>query len=115
MARVSKKLKIGCRCNSSSNNDNIHFDEVDNTLAEEHRGYYLMTTVTRGQKNTNPRVYLSHKHKVEYFKRKFEETRISTYKTARKSLTTVFDYYEGYEKFLNSAIKEIFPIVKRNR
>lgn len=70
MARKSKKLKIQSppqteiSKGAASEVVLTHFDYRDSEYAEEHYGYYLMSTLTTAlvRKNASPRVYL---HSVE--------------------------------------------------
>jgi len=69
MSRLTKKLKIDSTENTSTE-IRVHFDNEDDTFAEKHYGFYLMTEKnTYASKKYNPRYYFSSKHKIEYFKK----------------------------------------------
>ena len=71
MARKSKKLQFDLTDNKLVQNDTrVHFDREDSLLAEEHYGYYLMSTLTNAGGGNIDRVYLSSKHREEYMDKK---------------------------------------------
>lgn len=107
MAKKSKQLKL----NFSPHKDicqedyKIHLDRVDHLFAKEHYGFYLMISLTKGTSNLSPRMYLSYKHKAQYFEEKAKTN--SAYKKAiRKSSVEIFEENENYMSFIQDFISK---------
>jgi len=111
MARKSKKLKISFdESSDNGNNQRVHFDKVDSTLAEEHYGYYLMSTLTKAlnRNNASPRIYLSLKHKKEFYRAKVKSGYGSYNRKVFSAEHNVFDIHKDKIDFLRNAIEELF-------
>lgn len=93
MARQSKKLKFDLTENKLSKNDTrVHFDREDDLLAEEHYGYYLMSTPTSAGGGNINRVYLSSKHREEYIDKKRNGKKTKTPQGALYLFNNHFNY-----------------------
>lgn len=110
MPRPSKILKINDVINNKVNNETrIHFDKKNNLLAEEHYGYYLITKLTKSQSGHNlDRLYLSYKHKLEFYKGFSEKGEYFYNKKPIKTKNEIYDYKKEYKQFIDSIIKELF-------
>ncbi len=110
MARKSKKLKFDLTENRLSQNDTrVHFDRKDNLLAEEHYGFYLIAEVSSSRSKLNPRIYLSYKHKKEYYEEKLKQGNRWYEQKPRKSKSEVFDGNEKYCKLIKTTLDVAFP------
>lgn len=120
MARTPKKLKI-LNNNFSQNSitgDKIHFDRVDDLLAEKHYGYYIICSSTKSSLIKNSRVYLSYKHKKEYYKHKGLLNLLgeNVYKRKPiKSKTIIFDDNKDYETLIIDVFNRVFTDIKKSR
>ncbi|WP_375724638.1 hypothetical protein LXN10_04040 [Arcobacter sp. KX21116] len=119
MARKPKKLNISkSEPSEESVIDRIHFDRVDNTLAKEHYGYYLICIATKSSLIKNSRVYLSYKHKKQYYKSKGAQNLLgeNIYKRKPiKSKTIIFDDNKDYESLIIDTINRVFIDIKKSR
>lgn len=120
MANKPKKLKI-LNNNFPQNvitNNKIHFDRVDDLLAEKHYGFYLICSYTKSSLIKNSRVYLSYKHKKEYYKHKGLLNLLgeNVYKRKPvKSKTIIFDDNKDYEDFIIDVFNRVFKDIKKSR
>lgn len=111
MARKSKKLKISFdEFVDDGNNQRIHFDKVDSTLAEEHYGYYLMSTLTKSLQahGTTSRIYLSIKHKEEFYHAKVKNGYGAYNRKATAAKHDILDTHKDKIEFIRNALEEIF-------
>ena len=67
-----------------------------------------MTRLTNSIKHVNPRIYLSFKHKEEYFKKKYEEGDRWYKKTPKKSRNEIFDTNTAYIGFIKNVLNKAF-------
>ena len=105
MARKSKKLKFDLTENKLLQNDaRVHFDREDSLLAEEHYGYYLMSTSTSTDGGHLSRVYLSSKHREEYVDKKRNGKKT---KTPQGNLY-LFNNHFNYLSLIKNTINIIF-------
>lgn len=88
-----------------TNENNLHMDCKDFIFAKEHYAYYLIGKLTNGTSHFNPRIYLSYKHKVEYYLEKAKLNKAYK-KKIRKSSTEVFDIDEKYLDFIQDFINK---------
>jgi len=111
MARQNKKLQLEL---PQEDKVFIYIDKEDSVLANKHYGYYLIATLTGSQQEyTSSRLYLSSKHKQEYYSEKVKlgnnaykkKIRIAEY-----SILDILDEYPQYDLFIKSAIKSLFPV-----
>ncbi|MEA1893113.1 MAG: hypothetical protein U9N33_10455 [Campylobacterota bacterium] len=105
MARKSKKLQFDLTENKLSKNDTrVHFDKEDSLLAEEHYGYYLMSTSTSAGGGNINRVYLSSKHRDEYMDRKRNGKKTKT----PQGTYYLFNNHFNYLSLIKNTINIIF-------
>ena len=109
MARKSKKLKFDLTENKLSQNDTrVHFDRKDNLLAEEHYGFYLIAKVSSSRSELNPRIYLSIKHKKEYYEEKLKQGNRWYNQKPKKTKTEIFDGNKNYLKLIKTILDVAF-------
>jgi len=114
LARKAKQLEFNLDKQNNYNKEatKVHFDNVDSTLAEEHYGYYLMSIANKSRKNDNPRIYLSLKHKEEYYHEKYKMGNKWYAKKVIKSKSDIYFRNGKYINFINSVINEVFKTKK---
>ena len=106
MARKTKKLKISKPIKENEDQERLsllHFDSEDYLFSSEHLGYYLMSKLTDSQIGiNNPRIYISYKHKREYYEKK------GLLGAIKKAKHEVLDGNDQYEPLIYSYIDLIF-------
>lgn len=121
MARKPKKINILSDIQVHENNvtnNRVHLDRVDKLLSEEHYGYYLICTATKSRLTFNSRVYLSYKHKREYYRKKALEkahARNIYKRKPVKSKTIIFDENKDYLQLIIDVYERVFTDIKRLR
>lgn len=117
MPRKPKQLKINDNqpmINEIKDN-RVHFDRIDNTLAEKHYGYYLICSVSKSSQVKNSRTYISFKHKKEYYRYKAKQDNSIYKRTPVKNKTLILNNNKDYELLISDVIKRIFIEVKKLR
>lgn len=102
-----KKLKINY-INDDFISDKIHLDRSDVVLSKEHLNFYLIVKIHQSSMRKSSRLYLSHKHQNEYYRKKFELGNPTYNKKFEVSKLHLFDLYPKYINFIKLIIIEIF-------
>lgn len=110
MARQKKVLKFDFDESGKKEvlDDRVHLDRENPVLAEEHYGYYIMTTLTEAHLSLNPRVYLSFKHKEEYHKEKVRLGYSAYNRAPMKTNRELLDRESVYLALIRSVLNKIF-------
>jgi len=117
MARKSKKLNISFELLTDTNNiEKVHYDKVDKTLADEHYGYYLMSTLSKSSQDryTTSRIYLTLRHRQEFYSEKVRNGFSSYKRKVSLSEHCLFDKHKDQIEFLRNTFEILFDKLYEN-